>query len=149
MSQLVQLYGYEALPEARRIRELLCTLEIPYVVHNVAKGSDKALCGPPSFHLFDLCCRETRMDVGLEVLAGVIWIRVLLCREQACRCHAVTLPQRVRRLLNTKSSTLLARVRSVFRTSAGAHGLCACTGRMRASMKMGTARCHGLSTPPP
>ncbi len=35
----LELYSFEASPFCRIAREALCTLEIPYVLHNVAKGS--------------------------------------------------------------------------------------------------------------
>jgi glutathione S-transferase len=35
------LYGFEASPFCRLVREALCELELPYLLHNVAKGSPK------------------------------------------------------------------------------------------------------------
>jgi glutathione S-transferase len=35
----LELYSFEASPFSRIVRERLCSLEIPYVLHNVAKGS--------------------------------------------------------------------------------------------------------------
>lgn len=35
----LELYSFEASPYCRIVREVLCSLEIPYVLHNVAKGS--------------------------------------------------------------------------------------------------------------
>jgi glutathione S-transferase len=35
----LELWSYEASPFCRIVRELLCSLEIPYHLHNVAKGS--------------------------------------------------------------------------------------------------------------
>jgi len=35
----LELYSFEASPFSRIVRERLCALEIPYVLHNVAKGS--------------------------------------------------------------------------------------------------------------
>jgi glutathione S-transferase len=37
--QPLELYSYEASPFCRLVRECLCTLELPYVLHNVARGS--------------------------------------------------------------------------------------------------------------
>ena len=37
--QPLELFGFEASPFCRIVREALCTLEIPYLLHNVAKGS--------------------------------------------------------------------------------------------------------------
>jgi glutathione S-transferase len=37
--QLLELYSYEASPFCRIAREALCALEIPYLLHNVARGS--------------------------------------------------------------------------------------------------------------
>ena len=37
----LELFSFEASPFCRIVRETLCTLEIPYVLHNVAKGSPK------------------------------------------------------------------------------------------------------------
>lgn len=35
----LELWGYEASPFCRLVREALCELELPYLLHNVAKGS--------------------------------------------------------------------------------------------------------------
>jgi glutathione S-transferase len=35
----LELYSFEASPFCRVVRERLCTLELPYILHNVAKGS--------------------------------------------------------------------------------------------------------------
>lgn len=37
--KLVELWSFEASPFCRIVREALCELEIPYLLHNVAKGS--------------------------------------------------------------------------------------------------------------
>jgi len=37
----LELYSFEVSPYSRLAREALCELEIPYVLHNVAKGSPK------------------------------------------------------------------------------------------------------------
>ncbi|HEY2773139.1 MAG TPA: glutathione S-transferase N-terminal domain-containing protein [Candidatus Binatia bacterium] len=37
----LELWSFEASPYCRLVRERLCELEIPYVLHNVAKGSSK------------------------------------------------------------------------------------------------------------
>ena len=37
----LELWSFEASPYCRLAREALCTLELPYVLHNVAKGSPK------------------------------------------------------------------------------------------------------------
>ncbi len=37
----LELWSFEASPYCRLVREALCTLELPYVLHNVAKGSPK------------------------------------------------------------------------------------------------------------
>ena len=37
--QPLELYGFEASPYCRLVREVLCELELRYVLHNVAKGS--------------------------------------------------------------------------------------------------------------
>jgi glutathione S-transferase len=39
--ELLELYSFEASPFCRIVRERLTTLELPYVLHNVAKGSPK------------------------------------------------------------------------------------------------------------
>ncbi len=36
---LLELYGFEASPFCRIVREALCALELPYLLHNVGKGS--------------------------------------------------------------------------------------------------------------
>ncbi len=38
---LLELYSFEASPFCRLAREVLCSLEIPYLLHNVAKGSSR------------------------------------------------------------------------------------------------------------
>ena len=40
-AQPLELWSFEASPFCRLVRERLCELEIPYVLHNVAKGSVK------------------------------------------------------------------------------------------------------------
>lgn len=40
-TSLVELYGYEASPYCRPVRETLTQLEIPYLLHNVARGSSR------------------------------------------------------------------------------------------------------------
>jgi glutathione S-transferase len=42
---LLELYSFEGSPYCRIVREVLCSLEIPYLLHNVAKGSPRR----PSF----------------------------------------------------------------------------------------------------
>lgn len=37
----LELWSFEASPYCRLVREALCTLEIPYLLHNVAKGSPR------------------------------------------------------------------------------------------------------------
>jgi glutathione S-transferase len=37
----LELWSYEVSPFCRIARETLCSLEIPYILHNVAKGSPK------------------------------------------------------------------------------------------------------------
>ncbi len=39
--QLLELFSYEASPYCRIVREMLSQLELPYVLHNVARGSPK------------------------------------------------------------------------------------------------------------
>ena len=41
--ELVELFSFEAHPQARLVREVLCSLEIPYLLHNVAPGSAKRM----------------------------------------------------------------------------------------------------------
>jgi glutathione S-transferase len=40
-SQPLELWGYEANSFCRSVREVLCSLELPYLLHNVAKGSPR------------------------------------------------------------------------------------------------------------
>jgi len=40
-AQPLELWSFEASPYCRLVREALCDLELPYVLHNVAKGSPK------------------------------------------------------------------------------------------------------------
>lgn len=37
----LELYGYEADPGSRQVRETLCELELPYLLHNIASGSPR------------------------------------------------------------------------------------------------------------
>ena len=37
----LELWSFEASPFCRIVREVLCTLEVPYLLHNVGKGSPK------------------------------------------------------------------------------------------------------------
>ena len=37
----LELWSFEASPFCRMVREALCTLELPYLLHNVAKGSPR------------------------------------------------------------------------------------------------------------
>jgi glutathione S-transferase len=37
--QLLELWSFEASPFSRLVRETLCSLELPYLLHNVARGS--------------------------------------------------------------------------------------------------------------
>ncbi len=39
--QPLELYSFEASPFCRIVREKLCELELPYLLHNVARGSEK------------------------------------------------------------------------------------------------------------
>ena len=45
----LELYSFEACPYARLVRESLCELEIPYVLHNVGKGASRAEWLPPGY----------------------------------------------------------------------------------------------------
>ena len=40
-AQPLELWSFEASPYCRLVRERLCELELPYILHNVAKGSAK------------------------------------------------------------------------------------------------------------
>jgi len=48
----LELYSFEACPYARLVRETLCELEIPYVLHNVGKGSSRAEWLPSGYREF-------------------------------------------------------------------------------------------------
>jgi glutathione S-transferase len=50
----LELWSFEASPYCRIVREVLCTLELPYVLHNVAKGSK---------HRSDFIARSGKMMV--------------------------------------------------------------------------------------
>ncbi len=50
--QPLELYSFESSPYARIVRETLCKLEMPYILHNVGKGSGEAIEWlPPYFRL--------------------------------------------------------------------------------------------------
>ncbi len=38
---MLELYGYERSDECAAVREVLCQMEIPYLLHNVVEGSDR------------------------------------------------------------------------------------------------------------
>lgn len=40
-AQPLELWSFESSPYCRRVREVLCELEVAYVLHNLAKGSPK------------------------------------------------------------------------------------------------------------
>ncbi|MDX2011862.1 MAG: glutathione S-transferase N-terminal domain-containing protein [Myxococcaceae bacterium] len=40
-AQPLELYSFEASPPCRMVRAVLCELELPYLLHNVAKGSPR------------------------------------------------------------------------------------------------------------
>ena len=40
-AQPLELWSYEASPYCRLVREVLCNLELPYLLHNVARGSKR------------------------------------------------------------------------------------------------------------
>ncbi len=46
-SQPLELYSFEASPYARMVRELMCTLELPYLLHNVGKSDWNDFLLPP------------------------------------------------------------------------------------------------------
>jgi len=46
--QPLELYGFESSPYSRLAREVLCELELPYLLHSTGKGRMTDL-GPPSF----------------------------------------------------------------------------------------------------
>jgi glutathione S-transferase len=50
----LELYSFEASPPCRMVRFLLCELELPYLLHNVAKGSPRRT---------DFIARSGRMQV--------------------------------------------------------------------------------------
>ncbi len=49
----LELWGFEAAPTCRRVRELLCSLEIPYRLCNVAPGSERSAPSGVVPHLSD------------------------------------------------------------------------------------------------
>jgi glutathione S-transferase len=53
-AQPLELYSFEASPPCRMVRFLLCELELPYLLHNVAKGSPRRA---------DFVARSGRMQV--------------------------------------------------------------------------------------
>jgi glutathione S-transferase len=73
---LLELYSFEASPFCRIVREALCALEIPYLLHNVGKGS-------PSRAAF--VARSGRMQVpwlvdpnsGVEIFESADIVRYL------------------------------------------------------------------------
>lgn len=68
--QMLELFSFEGSPYARLVRELLCQMEIPYIVRNCGRGEAAAWLLPP-----------IRERLGIELRGSVANRRVLQERE--------------------------------------------------------------------
>lgn len=77
--QPLQLYSFESSPYARPVRDLLCELEIPYVLRSVGR-TQAADWLPPSFRRSSDAVDEpqTRNRIALQARAGVVSIPYLV-----------------------------------------------------------------------
>jgi len=73
------LYSFESSPYARRVRELMCELELPYVLRNTGKAMWKDI-GPPSWRrtLFPKLPVEGRNRRALLERAGKVQVPYLI-----------------------------------------------------------------------
>jgi glutathione S-transferase len=61
-SQPLELYSFESSPYARRVRESLCELELPYVLHNVGRTQLIETIPPSARDFFGLDIRPTSIN---------------------------------------------------------------------------------------
>lgn len=75
----MELYSFESSPYSRRVRELLCELEIPYLLRNTGKAMVRDL-GPPSFrsNLFPDLPVRGRNRLNLLERAGKVQVPYLV-----------------------------------------------------------------------
>jgi hypothetical protein len=75
----LELFSFESSPYSRRVRELLCELELPYVLRNTGKARWQDL-GPPSFRatLFPELPVEGRNRKRLLERAGRVQVPYLV-----------------------------------------------------------------------
>eukprot|EP00850_Spirogloea_muscicola_P012097 SM000077S21571 [mRNA] locus=s77:177007:180368:- [translate_table: standard] len=59
-AQLLELYSYENNQFARLVREALCELELPYILHNVGKGSSRR-------------SKLRQLDNSTQALLTILW----------------------------------------------------------------------------
>ena len=70
-AQLLELYSFESSPYARRVRECLCELELPYLLRSTGKALWQDM-GPPWVHerLFRDTPVQGRNRLRLQALTG-------------------------------------------------------------------------------
>lgn len=75
----LELYSFESSPYSRRVRELLCELEIPYLLRSTGKALVRDL-GPPSFRktLFPELPVQGRNRLALLTRAGRVQVPYLV-----------------------------------------------------------------------
>ena len=75
----LELYSFESSPYSRPVRELLCELELPYLLRNTAKARWEDM-GPPSFRrtLFPQLPVEGRNRLRLLELTGKVQVPYLV-----------------------------------------------------------------------
>lgn len=75
----LELYSFEASPYSRPVRELLSALELPYILHNMAKAEWKDM-GPPQFRakLFPDAPLVGRNRKALQERAGKVQVPYLI-----------------------------------------------------------------------
>jgi len=75
----LELYSFESSPFSRRVRELLCELELPYVLHSTGKAMWQDL-GPPGLRrtLFPELPVEGRSRLALLERAGRVQVPYLV-----------------------------------------------------------------------
>ena len=72
-AQPLALYSFEISPYGRIAREALCELEIPYVLHNVAKGSSKrAAFEAMSGRMMVLCLVDPNTGTSMFESAAIV-----------------------------------------------------------------------------
>ena len=82
--QLLELFSFEASPYSKPVRNVLCELEIPYVLRNTGKGAMSDM-GPPSFRdkLFKGPLGTTKNRQWLAENTGKVQVPYLIDANQS------------------------------------------------------------------